>query len=247
IMLLPIAGVGWTVNQVLFPALAKAQKDKERLAGGYIKAVEYVSTVALPATASLFVLVPELVEWGLGPKWAAAVRPAQILCLLGGLQSIQTLCGPVFLAKGRPDVLLKLDLAYLPFFLAAVAVGCRWGINGVAAGYTMICLLVTPLSTYLALRCAGASWYALRKAVYPSALMAVLVGAIALGAKTTAAFAGAPTWAVAVWGGASSVAAWVASALIVRPKLLAEALGLLRARANGASPWEDTEAFRGHD
>ena len=75
------------------------------------------------------------------PKWIDAILPIQLIAYFGGVRSISSGSGSVFLAKGRPDLLLPISLTQVVFLSVFLYPTVHYfGLNGV-------CILVNMAIT----------------------------------------------------------------------------------------------------
>jgi O-antigen/teichoic acid export membrane protein len=69
------------MNRVLFPAFVRVKDQPEALKQAFLQAQGMQSLIAIPASAGLALVAPQLVTVMLGPKWAMAVPFIQILAV----------------------------------------------------------------------------------------------------------------------------------------------------------------------
>jgi O-antigen/teichoic acid export membrane protein len=117
-------------------------------------------------------VAPHFIHVIYGERWIGAIVPLQILCFSGLPRSVLTTMGTIFNAKGRPDIELKWNCVTFFLVVAAVLVGARYGIIGVAWAM-MITSYLSFLAMWNALRLAG-----INVAAYLQALMPALVGSL---------------------------------------------------------------------
>lgn len=150
--------VGQVLDRVLFPAMARVQSDLPKLRGAYRRGAVLVALVTLPGGCVLYLLAPELILLLLGPKWAGAVAPFQILSL--GLlfrasyklsDSVSRATGAVYRRAWRQGI-------YAMAVLAGAWVGQHWGIAGVAWGVVAAICLNFLLMAQLSLKLICMSW-----------------------------------------------------------------------------------------
>jgi PST family polysaccharide transporter len=134
--------VDMTVGRVAFPTFSIIQDNNEQLRRGFTKGLAYLSLVVFPSLAGLAIVAPELVNVVLGPRWAAAVIPIQILCVAAVFTSISVTTGPVLRSKGRPDIELKANLIKAALLVPSLLLGVRFGIMGVAVAVSMVSLII---------------------------------------------------------------------------------------------------------
>ena len=152
LMLVPLQNVSWVVSRVMFPAFSKIQHDLDVVRKSYLKLVKIISLVTFPMMAGLCVLAPETVRVFFGARWSGAIVPIQIFCFCGMVQSLTTIGGIIYQSQGRPDIQFKMSLANTALTVIVILISLRWGIVGVAAGYTLFTVLWSHLSFYIASR-----------------------------------------------------------------------------------------------
>lgn len=145
----PTRKISALATQVTFPAFSTIQQDDERIRRGYLKMVKYISVVTFPLMLGMLVVAREFVTVLYGQKWALAVIPLQLMCIAGLIRSVVTTVGTVFLSKGRPDIELKLSIVYFLGIAGGVALGLRYGINGVALAVTIVLLFLAPIVQFI--------------------------------------------------------------------------------------------------
>jgi PST family polysaccharide transporter len=226
IMMLPTQTLSRVVNRVAFPTYSRMQDDRIRLGNQHLLATRLVSLCSFPVLTTIIVTAPEAVPLIFGNAWVPAVVPMQVLAVAGMQQSIAMLYVPVVLACGRADWLLRCRLATSVVVIGGIAVGLQWGIVGVAIGFTVAELSVTPLYAWLVIRLTGATARTMAGALLPAAVSAAAAGSLAIAVKNMLDGA-QPVTVVAV----SSLVIIVAFAALVRlcwPSHLREGSRLLR-------------------
>ena len=109
----PATGLSQVVSLVTFPAYAQMRDDLPALRSSYLNTLRFVSLLAVPLSGGLLALAPEIVAVLYGSKWLPMVPAFTVLCLFGLERAIGSTSGPVFLAVGKPQTLLRLNLAKL--------------------------------------------------------------------------------------------------------------------------------------
>lgn len=168
------------VTRVAFPAFSMLQDDNQRLKKGYMKVVSYLSVITIPALAGLVLVAPEFIDIVFGEKWAPAILPLQILCVIGVVNSIAHTVGTIFYAKGRPDIELKLNIVKLPVTTLAVILGSMYGIVGVASSKVFTAGVYFIITQGLANHLIKLTWreyfFTLKPALVGSVIMAFIIG-----------------------------------------------------------------------
>lgn len=235
VILMPFTRIAGPLQQVFFPAFSRMGDDRERIADVWIRASRLVGALALPALVGLAIVAPDFVGVVLGPRWADATLLIQILAFVGIVQAVQTLNGEVLLSLGRAGTLLRVTALWFAVSAAAIAVGLRWGVVGVAACYAIATAVVEPVRAYVTTRALGIPLSRFAGAFAGVAQASALMAAVLLAARALLIGAGAPPavrLAVLVLVGAGAYA-W--ACLVRAPEVRLEAERVLgRARRRGA-------------
>ncbi len=137
LMLYPLEGISGIINPSLHPLFSAMQGDPERMTRAYLKIVRVVAAVTLPAMCVLGALAPEIVHTVWGKQWDPSVRVFAILCFVGAVQPVGSTFGAVFLATNRTRLLAVVGFVNSVVMMAGIALGVRFGIRGVAIGYSL--------------------------------------------------------------------------------------------------------------
>ena len=159
---------GAMVAGVLFPAAARRQKRIDRLGAVYLHGVELLSLLGLPVGLMLAVCAPEVVAVVLGPQWDAAVPVLQILGAGSALRIAGILNLPFMRAMGALRRVAWRLAVHAGLLLLGVAVGSRWGLEGVAAAAVAASVLSWLMMTQLALSLFGLGWRSLLGRLLPA-------------------------------------------------------------------------------
>ncbi len=127
-------------NRIGLPALSLVQNDNKRLQRGLLKCDSFLSIIGLPVFAGMAIMAPEIILTILGHKWIETIVPFQILCISGAITILNIGIPAVFLARGQPDINLKLSLFHLGLLVPSLFVGVRFGAEGVAAVVSAVSL-----------------------------------------------------------------------------------------------------------
>ncbi|HXG02550.1 MAG TPA: lipopolysaccharide biosynthesis protein [Candidatus Binatia bacterium] len=186
------------VQSVLFPAAAHVQAEPARLAAAYRRGLAITGLSALPITGLTSLLAPEIVHTLLGPRWAGAIGPLQILAA-GMFFRVGYKTSVVFVkAAGAVRPFAARQLAYPVLVLALASFGARWGLEGVAAGVVVALAVHYALLTTLGLRVAGLRLRDYFAAHGPALRLSVALVGQAWLAVTLMREAGSAPWVVLV-------------------------------------------------
>jgi lipopolysaccharide exporter len=105
------------INRVLFPAFVQVRQRPEELKRVFLLAQGVQCLIAIPASAGLALVAPQLVLLMLGPQWAMAVPFVQILALayLASAMLSSTTC--LLIALQRVKVLALFTWAQVALFV----------------------------------------------------------------------------------------------------------------------------------
>ena len=161
IMLFPLISVSGVISRVMFPALSMIQNDIQRVRGAFLRSTRAIALVTFPMMTGLFVTVEPFVMTVLGPKWVQMIPILRVFCLVGLMQSIGTLNANLFLSQGRADLQFRLGLALKASSMLGIIIGLRWGVLGVAVGYSITSVMSSYPGFYFAGKLVGLTYWRL--------------------------------------------------------------------------------------
>ena len=128
---IPATNITNVLGKVLYPTFTKIADDTRKLRDAFLKSFEYVTFLTIPVTLYIILIIPDVVNLFF-PKWIDAILPIQLIAYFGGIRSIGSGTGSVFLAKGKPDVMVPISLTQLIFLAVFLyPVIHFWGLIGV--------------------------------------------------------------------------------------------------------------------
>ena len=142
---LPMQRIMGVINQVVLPAVARLQDERERLRRGLLDGCRILTALSVPILWGLSATSPEIVAVALGPKWSSAVLPLQLVSLVVPLRMVSAAFATANLGIGRAGLDFRNNIVMAIVLPACFFVGTYWGVNGLAASW----LVATP--TVLAL------------------------------------------------------------------------------------------------
>ena len=176
-LLYPVQAVSGVIGRVLFPAFSRIQADDERFREAYLRLCGAIALITFPAMIAVFLLAEPLVLAVLGARWLPIVPLVLIFSLLGGVQSVGTTVGQIYLAKGRTDWLFRWGIVAGSLLILSFVIGLRWGVIGVAAAYALTSGLVLLYPNFaIPFRLIGLSVRELAAAVWPAVKYSLLMG-----------------------------------------------------------------------
>ncbi len=138
------------VSRVSFPVYARtAGLDQMRAIRERV--VRANAVLIWPLLAGFVVLAPVLIPWVFGARWEPAVAPAQVLAVAGMAGTVRAGTSPLLLAAGHPRALLRISVAEVVCYAAAVFAASSHGILTVAIVVSVFQVLALVLVYLLVL------------------------------------------------------------------------------------------------
>ena len=100
------------ISTVAFPAFAKIQCDKERLADAYVRSQKIVLSASFLVFSCMIALADPFVQLFLGDKWNDAADIIILLTLIGAIQTVGSQA-EVLKAVGRTKIIFQLNVIRL--------------------------------------------------------------------------------------------------------------------------------------
>lgn len=155
-------------SNVLFPAFAAVQDDKEKLGRAYFRTIGTVLYILLPILFSL-VVVSDYVILGLyGDKWVGAIDSLKILLVAGAFRVTLQFSGAIAHATGNVYSEAFRQLIYFLVLAVGAYFLIDYGIEGIAIAVLLSRLWMFIALSQLALRIINSSWIDLVKAHIPA-------------------------------------------------------------------------------
>lgn len=127
-----VQNVSGTIASVAFPTFASVQDDPDRARNMFLKLIKVIALAGFPIVCIQWATAPLYVGAIYGGKWLPAVTAFRLIALYGVGRAVCSPGGTLISALGRPDINLKISAAVSPILIAAIYIGSRHGINGVA-------------------------------------------------------------------------------------------------------------------
>lgn len=225
VLVIPVQMIGQTVSRVMLPAFSRLADRRDLLAETLVKATEMLAVVTVPLMGLLAVASHEVVVVVLGREWLPAAPLLTVLSVAGARETVLYVTGPLMTATGRVTLLVRYELLATAVQVAGIVIGLRWGVLGVAVGYTVAGFLLSPVLLLIQRRLAGVTARSQAAALLPPAHGTLWgVGAYALVALTDLG-----PLATLLAGGAAYVAVVAAVLGTLHRTATARALGRLAA------------------
>jgi O-antigen/teichoic acid export membrane protein len=142
-VIFPVTTFVGAVGAYLFPKVARLQRDRAAVHAVYRAVLVGTLNLLIPGLAAVAILAPTILPL-LGKGWAGAIPVAQILTLAALSQALMAPVGQLMKGLGRPGWLVAWSVGLTLVTAAALGVGARWGLTGVALAYVAVHLAALP-------------------------------------------------------------------------------------------------------
>lgn len=156
VALTPVNRIAVPLTQVFFPAFSRL-RDRELIGEVWLRAVRMLAFIVVPAMFGLIIVAPDLVTVVFGAKWRHAGPVMQILAAIALLQTLTALHDGVLQALAQTRTLFRFTAVLSILTVIGFAAGLPWGIQGVAAAYLIVSVVMQPLFVWLTARIVGVS------------------------------------------------------------------------------------------
>ncbi len=178
---LTIIAVGLAFSDVALPVFSRARTGgSQKLRSGLLSSLELLCLYGFPAAVGLAVNAESAVRVVFGPGWAPSADPMVALALAAGVMTIGFASGDIYVAVGRPRLLLMLIVAHIPIQFAILFVGTGWGITGVAWAQLISIMVAVLVRVVVAARVVDVSVRAQARSMVPGVIAALGVAAFSL-------------------------------------------------------------------
>ena len=139
----------WLAGAVMFPVLAKVQRDRRLIRRAVLEFNLLIALVVLPVLITVALVARPAVLFALGPRWVEVAYPLQLLSIASSLDIIARVNAIVFIAIDRPEfisreqliriLVLAVGLVAVPF--TGTISTAAWAVLGsciAGAGYTVV-------------------------------------------------------------------------------------------------------------
>jgi len=174
--MLPTTEMIAPINRAVFPGYANMKNDLARLQDGYLTVLGMITLVSLPAAFGIAAVADVLIPILLGNNWIEAIPLVQILAISGAILAMQTNIGSVFIATGRPWILLYLTTSYVFLLLFCVIVFILYmGILGACFAYLVSNFIMFPINIYAVRKILKFKIYNLVQCLYRPVLASLIM------------------------------------------------------------------------
>jgi PST family polysaccharide transporter len=226
VLVLPVQLLGQSVNRVLFPVLSRLQGDRPALAAEMTRSVSLLAMLAIPPMALVACAAVPVVHVVLGTAWLPAAPVMSVLALAGARETVFYGTPVLLRACGRAGLGLRLQLVSTAVQVAGIVAGLPFGMLGVAVGYAVAGVVVTPLLLVAQRRSTGQPIGQQLRILLPPVHASIWAAAAYL--VVARALDGAGPLLIAACGGAAFVLVLVGVLALVHRAAARSALGRIR-------------------
>lgn len=185
LLMAPIQNINAPLFAVALPALSRLAGSRERYRRGYLKALEAICMVTMPAAALLIVTPDWVLELLFGPVWADAAPIVMWLGVAALYQPASNTAGWLLITQDRIRDRVRWSVIRSVLRFLAIVAGLPYGAEGVAASLALSGLLLrAPLLFWMVGRTGPVGTWDLYGAIMPSALAAGAVVAALSGLRS---------------------------------------------------------------
>lgn len=146
LLMLPSRQVNAPVAAVAIPSLSRLVDQPDRYRAAYLRLLEKVSLLTMPAAALMVATSDWIVRVVLGPGWEGAAAIFAWLGIAAAIQPISNTTGWLFVSQGRTREMFRWGIIGGAIAILAIVAGLPWGPVGVAIAYASTdVLLRTPI------------------------------------------------------------------------------------------------------
>lgn len=231
----PVDRVAGLVNRVTPAFIAAMSRDRAELRRYLRSLSQGLATLTFPACLGLALVADDLVATLLGPRWAGAVLPLQLLAVAATLRAALVLVSPILVFTGAVERNLRFNVTCAITLPLAFIVASRWGIVGVAGAWIVVYpALATMLLLRDALRAVELSLLGYLRSFTAPAMATALMSLAVVGART-AGILPTPGWERLMLESAVGALVYLIAIMLFAGDQIRATIGLFRAGAPSAA------------
>ncbi|MFQ3191434.1 MAG: O-antigen/teichoic acid export membrane protein [Paraglaciecola sp.] len=173
-----------TLANIALPTFSRMQSDLGRMRNAYYSAVQLTSIICFPIFTGVLVTAPDLIPAVFGTQWLESAAVSQYLMVVGLLHTVSYFNGPMMMALGYSNIMLRLHLVNTTLNIIAFVVGVHFGIEIVALAFMLRGLMMFPVGQFVLNKYAQISFLTLMLNVKGPAISVLLMAAAVLVVNT---------------------------------------------------------------
>ena len=140
---LPTDQINEPLASVAIPALSRLALEPDRYRQAYLRIMEKIIMVTMPAVILMLATADWLVLIVLGPQWNDSAKILIFMGVAGLFQPVAATGGWLLVSQGRVRDMLRWSLINAPISILSIIAGLPWGVAGVAASFSLGRILIT--------------------------------------------------------------------------------------------------------
>ena len=169
------------VNQISFSSYARIQDDRERIRRNLLRTTRLIAFSGFPIFWGMAAVAQEAIPIILGAKWASAVLPFQLLCIVLPLKALGPVLASTLNAIGEARISLTNTVFAGVVMVVAFLIGVQEGIMGVCLAWIVAFPVVFLVTTVRSVRVLGiAVRRYLSEITFPFFASATMIGVVFL-------------------------------------------------------------------
>ena len=142
LLALPTDQINEPLSSVAIPALSRLADSPERYRQAYLRIMEKIIMVTMPAVILMLATADWLVLIILGPQWSDSARIFIFMGVAGLFAPVASTGGWLLVSQGRVKDMLRWALINAPISILSILAGLPWGVVGVAASFSLGRILI---------------------------------------------------------------------------------------------------------
>ncbi|HJP91487.1 MAG TPA: lipopolysaccharide biosynthesis protein [Pyrinomonadaceae bacterium] len=142
LLALPTDQINEPLSAVAIPALSRLADSPERYRQAYLRIMEKIVMITMPAVMLMLATADWLVLIILGPQWGATAKIFIFMGVAGLFQPVAATGGWLLVSQGRVRDMLRWALINAPISILSLLAGLPWGAVGVAASFSLGRILI---------------------------------------------------------------------------------------------------------
>ena len=176
VAMMPVSYLVQPLQRVVPASLSRLQDDRTAFERMFVHTLMMISACGCGMLGFMAAEAPALVGLVLGAQWMSTIPVARWLTLAGVASLVTVATGWVFVSLGAGNVLFRVRAIRLAASVAGVVIGWRWGVVGVAAGYSIAVTVSLFAESVYAVRRTPLSVSILILAIWRPLLCALIAG-----------------------------------------------------------------------
>jgi PST family polysaccharide transporter len=142
LLLLPLDQIIAPIDGVAVSALSRLADNPDRYRQAYLRMLEKLAMLTMPAMALMIITSDWLVRVMLGPQWLETGRIFALLGIIGLVEPVSSTMGWLLISQGRTHHILQWGLIDATVSIVSIIAGLPWGAVGVAGSYALVGLCI---------------------------------------------------------------------------------------------------------